>query len=86
MSRLTFWNGRADDWQLHLVHYGVTPFAVVQWEGNVQVAGAAELAAKHCFHGEILGPFLIQDEYFRVAVAAVQLLTVNFVGEDDRRN
>lgn len=63
----------------------MTPFTVLDREGDREVADTAEHPAVDEVHAEVLGPFFLDVEYVRMAVGAIEPLGVLLVGEERPR-
>ena len=64
----------------------MTPVAVVDGEGYVEMTATAEPALQNLSHAEILSPLFLDVEHFRVAHVTTHPVKMRFVGEVCRRD
>lgn len=64
----------------------MTPVAVVDGEGYIEMTATAEPALQNFFHAEILGPLFLDVEHFRVAHVTTHPVKMRFVREVCRRD
>lgn len=64
----------------------MTPVAVVDGEGYIEMTATAEPALQNLSHAEILSPLFLDVEHFRVAHVTTHPVKMRFVGEVCRRD